>query len=69
MILPTRQDEMNKIIESFLHDKPELKQALDLFNIGQNEYSIALSSMQKSKIVCSDHAFLGGKENDELARH
>lgn len=50
-----RQDELNQLIEHAFANSPNLKEALEIFQMGQAEYTRALIGMSSAKIVLSDN--------------
>lgn len=59
-----RQQELEQIIQDALTNNPMLQRALEVFEIGQAEYTRALAAMTTATIVASDSTSLNNEERD-----
>jgi hypothetical protein len=61
-----RQTELEMMVKGTLDRNPELKEALDLFQIGQAQYIETISSMSKIEIISTNTSNQGEIKNAQL---
>ena len=62
----SRQEELDGFLHEALLDNDKLKRALEVFQIGQNQYVRALASMQSVAITSDDNTSLGSEKDADV---
>jgi len=63
-----RAQELNDLVEKALADNPQLRESLELYQLGRDEYYKALASTRVITITSDDNTVLGGNLDGELDR-
>ena len=58
----SRQEDLNLLINEALTNEPALKEALEIFQFGQTQYSRAINTMSSVEIVQSNSSNLESKD-------
>jgi hypothetical protein len=69
MDAPSRQQELEQIIEEAINNDPALREALSIFQIGQIQYTRALAGMSTIEILSSDTTNPVREEDAVLGEH
>jgi len=64
----SREQELSELVEKALSDFPRLRDSLELYQIGQDEYYRALASTRVITITSDNHTEFGGNQDCELDR-